>query len=341
MRHRFALPLLAATALTLTSCTGVSVNENSKPAEQKGAFFSTKSTIETTGDKGFKEEKRVAVPSFRVGFVQALGAKAHASGGLGSSGYANVKANTTLHGLDNDVYQALTDAAYANFIADLKAKGYEVVDKKEFEGLASYQNMSTVSSPQKLEVGGGDILYFAPTGMKLIVMPGEEGGLSGLKGLDSNGPLKALPAIGKELKAGVMEASFVVDYVNAGGSGGFFARSASVEVGPGLSIRPGSGVTFWGYNASQCVGYCPDVYSSAKLGQAVYSQEKFGELKDMQTDAEKAGQMALRAVTALAGSSYGWATYEMHAKPEDYKRITSGLLEQSNEKLTDTMAKLR
>jgi hypothetical protein len=343
MRRTYMLSLLAASTLTLVGCTGVSVSENSKPATQKGAFFSTRSDIETTGDAGFKNETRVVVPAFRVGFVQAKGSKASASGGLGSSGTASTSANTTLHGVDDAVYQAITDAAYADFIADLKANGYEVLDKNTYEGLPVYQSMAASPSPQKVDSSAfGEVLFYAPKGMKVTFIPGEEGGFSGFKGFDSNSTIKAFPQIGKELKASVIAASYIVDYVNTESSGGFFASRASVEIGQGLSLRPGSGVTFYGLEASGCVGYCPHVVSTVKLGQAVYSQEKFGELKDMQTDGEKAAQSALRVVTALTtGSAYGWATYEMHANPADYKRITTKLMDDSNGQIAAAMAKLR
>jgi hypothetical protein len=128
--------------------------------------------------------------------------------------------------------------------------------------------------------------------------------------------------------------------VNAGGSGGMFATRASVEVGPGLSVRPGSGLQYYGYEVSKCVGYCPDVIASVKLGQAVYSTESFGEFKDV-TQSDTA-QAAFGVVSSLlSGSVRKWKEYEMNADSQKYQTITTQLLKDANTKLVQALADKR
>lgn len=335
MRMLGALLLL----VTLTACTpGLTVKEESAPATERGPLFITKDDIEVDGESAIKGEQKVAIPVFRVGFTTSKDRGAHATGILSSgTGTATVTSHTNLLGIDQPIFQEITDQVYRHFVTELKAAGFDVLEHTQLEKQASYADMSAVDNPLKIESNMyGNLVYVAPTGMKLALMPGEEGGLSAFKALSSNNPARMIPKLINELGMSVITATYYVDFVNTEADGGLIATKAEVSIGPGLSIRPGSGVDFYGYEASKCKGFCPDMAARVKLGQAVYSQEKFGELVNVTDDTGT--QVALNAVTGLlTGSVKRWYDLEMRADPNRYRDITVKLLENTNDQLIQTL----
>ena len=116
--------------------------------------------------------RRVAVMGFRVAFVTSNTVTATVRGsylpGRDTSG-ASQTLTVTLSGVDNATMQTLTDRTYADFLAQLKLAGREVVPQEELkEFLAGLDVTPTApGKPYSKESNGQTAVAFSPTGMPL------------------------------------------------------------------------------------------------------------------------------------------------------------------------------
>lgn len=116
--------------------------------------------------------KRVAIAGFRVAFIthNSVSAQVRASylPGRDTSG-ASSRLNLALSGVDATTLQALTDRAYADFVAQLKLAGREVMTAQQLAGFFSSVEATATSPgrPYSKEVGGQTAQFYAPTGMPL------------------------------------------------------------------------------------------------------------------------------------------------------------------------------
>ena len=136
-------------------------------------------------------------------------------------------------------------------------------------------------------------------------------------------------------KITIVNANFLVNFVNTEGYGGSHRSTSSVSLDPGLSIVPGSTVTIiGGYDGtfSKNIG-------SISLGQPVYSVEEFGSIEETTSTAESAAGIFSMVVGGLADiSSTNSGTFAVTADPNAYQTVTSGLLKEANTQLVTAMA---
>src|SRR5690606_28582023 len=125
---------------------------------------------------------------FTVGFDIDATDSVKAGGGLMGSGFGGkATAKSKLVGVDDKVLQAITDAAYNDFVAELKAKGYKVADRSQLTSFEDFKSTKTYPVPYEdtqggLLGGGTTSKYFAPSsfgGLKLFggEIPGVTGGI--------------------------------------------------------------------------------------------------------------------------------------------------------------------
>lgn len=130
----------------------------------------------------------------------------------------------------------------------------------------------------------------------------------------------------------------VIAYELLGGSSHVIGGDAEVSMGQGISVRAGSGINYTTLRGSQCKGYCPNAASSVQLGQAVYSQEAYGQTEDV----TKRGVNALGRISGvLTGDSFSRKDLLIHADPQHYQRIAMQMLTAANGTLTDTVQQAR
>jgi hypothetical protein len=116
--------------------------------------------------------KRVAIAGFRVAFIthNSVSAQVRASymPGRDTSG-ASSRLNLALSGVDAAPLQTLTDRAYADFVAQLKLAGREVMTTEQLAGFFSSVEATATSPgrPYSKEVGGQTAQFYAPSGMPL------------------------------------------------------------------------------------------------------------------------------------------------------------------------------
>lgn len=179
--------------------------------------------------------KRVAVVGFKVVFVTENFARARVRAsylpGRDTTG-ASAAMQVNLKGVDDATLQALTDQAFARFVAQLRASGREVITPAD--GLWDYKEFQSSAGPANVEFMQSKGRAFAPKEMPLWALVGDPWG--GVTFDQTNN--KAIGAVSN--KAGVVLAiapSIVVDFAQMASSGnrsGLVARTA--EVGTTLAI---------------------------------------------------------------------------------------------------------
>ncbi len=332
------LPAALAVSLLLTGC--LAAGGGNQPAVARGAFGVPLGQVESAGLNYVKGESKVVLASFRVAFNQSVKTSAQSSA-LFSSSVASAAMSGKLMGLEPRVYQAITDAAYADFVRKLKATGLTVIVPQELGASAAYAQLSSVGNPAALDSSTtGNVLMVAPSGTKLTMFPGDGGVASGFSGFDAASPLRVLPALIQEQQGGVMHVTYYVDFLNASSSGHSLVKGGDAEVamGQGLSVRSGSGVAYTTLAGSRCVGYCPNATSAVKLGQAIHSEQAYGVSRDVTNQAVN----TIGAISGLlSGRSFSRKDIEIHADPGRYSAISTQLLADANTALTETLRQAR
>lgn len=189
--------------------------------------------------------KRVGVAGFRVVFVtdNSIKAQVRASyfGGVDRSG-ASAKMDVGLSGVDGKTLQAITDQAYATFLAQLAAAGREVVPAEEFQKFFA-ELQPTATSPEQpyrkevtLGYGKQTGVAYSPTGIPLWFSNWD--GLWSDKTFDQHN-IKRFNEAAQRSGAMVVAPVIVVDFAQMSSSGnrsGFLAREASVGATLSMSV---------------------------------------------------------------------------------------------------------
>lgn len=187
--------------------------------------------------------RRVAVLGFRVAFVTSNTASAQVRAsylpGRDSSG-ASSKLTVTLSGVDAATMQALTDRAYADFIAQLKLTGREVVPPEEVkEFLAGVEaTPSSPAQPFAKEINSQKLVYFAPSGSPLWFNNWDA--QWGTAGAFDQGNMRRMGEYSHKLNAIAIAPLIVVNFARMSSSGnrsGLVARAA--ETGAEMAMHVG------------------------------------------------------------------------------------------------------
>ncbi|MBQ0796583.1 hypothetical protein [Zhongshania sp.] len=232
--------IFSAVILTLISaCAGV------------GGSAKQVDPIAVTNTANFAGQNTVLIGEFSVTFVTFDKTSATAKSSMFSSdtGYASSAIRAKLEGVPDDVMQSITDAAYQDFTAQLRANGYTIGDESALKGNATWQKMKYDDSPRKttssfkIVTGGSrEDATFAPTGKKLLS-----------KNIGGVIPYQAYDAA-NQLQLPVINANYVVHFVYFGSETEYRSNaysdikgaeySAEVSVGQGIQVVPGSGINW-------------------------------------------------------------------------------------------------
>lgn len=238
MKHHRFHKLLAATLLAgalaaqaKDETTPLAVGAGFNVAEVAGSAF----TI--ADNKALKGIQRVAVPVFAVEFITADNVSAQTSG-FAAAGRATSSLYYKLLGVGEADFQAITDALYLRFLADLQASGVEVLDAQQVIKAPSYAKL--LASGKPAPVKGDSTMMMSPPGLGLYGFATMGGGnTSKSKGLfgalsDIGSGFAAVGAIGdtialaSELNASLLEVRLRVNFVQLSNDNkGFFGRLSS------------------------------------------------------------------------------------------------------------------
>lgn len=348
------LALLAASIL-LSACGGTPKITKNTESNGKPAF-----KIEGSGDTLKESNAQLAIASFRVIFITEGQRRqaAENTGRWGSSGdvssVATVK--TILSGVDSDLMQNITDAAYQNFTNSLTEKGFElvsmdqVVNNAEFKKLdkrANGQIDSSLKTVGKLFVDNKEDITQYPT-----YSP------SGLPLLDPSflcielAPLYdnlCLTKVADNLGVPVVHVNYVVDFSSFDSSAdagrNFLTNSnfatAEVTTGQHIHLNPNeSGIKIIGKSGNS-LALILDEQNPFQTSQA------FGESVDATSTTDKAVSGFANVMGFLGGVSGGktrsnsTATYEMKAQPEVYQEMVNNMLTASSKEIAWSMEYFR
>ena len=314
-----------------TGCT--TGQASSTPGKSTGLFGIEKEPIEVDTPKAFANRTQVVVGDFKVGFLNYSKTRATADGGFSNDGSASVSARAKLAGVDNQAFQAITDAAYRDLIGALETAGYEVLDRAKLTSHPAYANANTREAPYEFDGSpyamGARMLYFTPQGFDLHMHPSD----GTTDGFGWSNPGAAYSKVADEADLVIITANYVLDFVNEETLGG--SRNwASVSIAPGLSIKPGSGITLIGGHG----GTFSNDIGMVKLGQPVYTTKDYAtDVAEVTSDAEEAGNM----FAFLGGLAKESKAYQVTADPNRYQPLSERLLGEANAKLVNHMKTLR
>jgi hypothetical protein len=123
------------------------------PPIQLDAAPTPEKSVSLDSFKQLKDCKKAVITSFNVQFITKKNASA--SAGRESEGAAHINSNIKLLGLDNTIFQSITDQAYTNFVKGLTALGVEVQPYSTYMALPEYTDMKSYLKTSPLEVQGG------------------------------------------------------------------------------------------------------------------------------------------------------------------------------------------
>jgi hypothetical protein len=235
----------------------------------------------------FRGARRVAISVFNLAFPSANEYTANTKGTSLMGRYttsASASMRTTLTGVDQATQQRIADRAYALFVEQLEAAGYEVVEQAELARLAP--EFSTWTALPNFAPGRFGA-YVAPTGRAVRFLQGDTAKrdtsgflgqqLTPFRALDNPQAFSRSPYIAHDAGIGVIAVTLVVDYGvysstgekrSAGGSAAVGFK-AGATIAAGNAIDHGTLLEYWGPDS----GGFPAV---AFLQKPIYSEREIG-----------------------------------------------------------------
>jgi len=333
--------LFGVALFMLAGCSVSSKQDGTVKAQtRKGGFLglSERDAVEVDTAKAFAGRKQVVVGSFKVGFNVSKRMQQKAGSGFGGKSTGLVK----LEGVSPSVMQKVTDQAYTDFLAELKAAGYTVVDRSRLTGSATWRKAKTYDFPYTSDQSGflseyGQATWYAPSalGKSQPVFMGEIQGVTGGFGHDNAN--MAAGTFGKESGIPVVSAAYFVDFAGAEGHGGGFSATSSLKVGQLLAVDRGrlSMIAGHGGSFSTDVGYLD-------LGQPVASQRTYARIEETSTGVDKGVETAANVFSAvLGGGTNQTRKFVYHADATKYQAAAVEVLKKANDRFTNKMAELR
>lgn len=335
MKRSSLITLLVATTM-LVGCAVKSTTGGTTPGEASSGFMGLSKTDDITVETGaaFKDKSQVVIGSFQVTFLEEKRASNKAGGGLLGNGFGGKStAKLDLVGVTPAYMQAITEAVYQDFLGKLASSGYSVADRGALVAHPDFTGVSADVSPKREESSffGGDVT-------QTTVAPQAIGKIYG-GGFGFSNPSMGAALFAEKANTPVLFVNYTVDFANmAGGHGGYFKTTSSVEVGQGISVPPGSGVTIIGGQS----GTFSTTVGSVKLGQPVFSTTTFGEVVNTTTDTEAGVETAMNVIGVLGGiGSNQTRSFEVRANPDSYAQVSANVMGDANTKLIGKMVALR
>ena len=323
------IAVLLVLSLSLFGCAGIAT----KQAEP----------VVTDNAEAFAGKNRVILGDFRVSFVTFDKSSAKAESPMFSSerGYARSTLRAKLTGVPDSVMQQLTDAAYKDFEAKLKASGYTVVDRRVLAENADWQKMDKENSPVKTTSsfkawtgGSQESATFAPSGMALVERRTGTGGIM---------PHYAYAAAEK-LGIPILSVNYLVHFVYFGSETDYQSNvaydykgaeySAEVSAGQGIQVVPGSGIEFMSGSASTF----SNPNGKVTVGAPVLVPGPFGRSEDATSGMQKAANAFSSVLGMVSGGSSSAKEINIKADPDVYAANAKKALLGANERLVSALA---
>jgi len=325
---------LCAAALTLT-VPSLAFGKDAQPVKVQGSKDAAKGT------------SQVAVGAFNVGFIFESIDQTATSGGLMGAFGGTTKAKSSLVGVTPEMMQAITDQAYADFTAQLAAKGFTVLQPAALFGHPAMAKTKGQKVPLDinlaLEKGSkGKATYYKPTALPLLVMiPGDFVG-SGMSSMGINmaagQSAYAMSTYAKAAGVSVVDVVYLIDFSNQKRPGAF--SFGGLQVNSGLSVTSGfSRLSVISPGGKQ---------GSLTINEPVAVEGEFVEKSDASSGFDKTSQAVgnvaggVAAAFGMGGLGFGKTRkFEFTAKPGNYETGATKAASLASERLIAQLVSMR
>jgi hypothetical protein len=303
--------------------------------------------VKISGQANAKGVTTVTIGAFNVGFIFESIDQTKASGGLMGAFGGTTKAKSELTGVTPQMMQAITDAAYADLVTQLTAKGYTVQPAADLFGHAALAKTKSQDVPLDINIAlekgsKGKATYFKPSQIpSLVMIPGDFLG-SGMSSIGMNmaagQAVGALTSYAKQAGVGVIDVVYLIDFSNQKRPGAF--SFGGIQVNSGLSVAADySRMTLIAPSGKQSV---------ITVKQPVIVEGEFIDKNDATGGLDKAAQTTanvaggLAAVAGLGGLRFGKTRkFEFAAKPGAYEEGAAKAASLASEMLIGRLGTLR
>lgn len=303
--------------------------------------------VKISGPANAKGVTTVAIGAFNVGFIFESIDQTAASGGLMGAFGGTTKAKSALVGVTPEMMQAVTDAAYADFVQQLAAGGYTVRPAADLFGHGALAKTKSQDVPLDINIAlekgsKGKATYFKPTAFpSLLMIPGDFLG-SGMSSMGINMSAgqasMALNNYARESGVGVVDVVYLIDFSQQKRPGAF--SFGGLQVNSALSVSADySRMTLIAPNGKQSV--ITIKAPVAVEGEFVEkSDASSGTDKALQSGANVAGGVA--AVMGFGGLRFGKTRkFEFTAKAGNYEEGAAKAASLASELLIGRLGGLR
>jgi hypothetical protein len=301
------------------------------------ALAKDKDPVKVASAKTFAGVQQVVIGSFNIAFVHEKTDKAFSGRGTAFGGSSIAKSK--LAGLSAAEFQAVTDAAYADFTEKLKAAGYTIADRASYSAFPDMASQRMIASGAEGTVQAdknekAKALYFAPSafGPTPIVAGSITGGTFGAFGQFGSAIARNKFAIAT--KTPVIDVRYVIDYADAKFRGGAFSFGSSVKLTAQLAVvETLSTVTLT--DARGMLG-------TLTLQEAVAVDGDFGELANTTTGGQRAEQAIGNVIGILGGiGTQSRKFFTFTAVPDAYRGGATDAAVRTNATMIARIAALR
>lgn len=306
-----------------------------------------KEPVKISGPANAKGVTTVTVGAFNVGFIFESIDQTAASGGLMGAFGGTTKAKSALVGVTPEMMQAVTDAAYADFVAQLTAQGYVVQPAAELFGHSALAKTKSQEVPLDINIAlekgsKGKATYYKPSALpSLLMIPGDFLG-SGMSSMGINMSAgqasMALTNYARESGVGVVDVVYLIDFSQQKRPGAF--SFGGLQVNSALSVSA---------DYSRISLITPAGKQSViTIKQPVAVEGEFVEKNDASSGTDKALQSTanvaggLAAVAGLGGLRFGKTRkFEFAAKPGNYEEGAAKAASLASAMLIERLGALR
>lgn len=323
----------------------IEVSASTPAAVMDGAWKSTGQRVTTPPGNVIISNYRVVVLTNVAGSGSTTPGFANPDGGK-----ASISAFYTLNGLDKQALQSMTDRAYASFVSDLKASGYNVLPRSTLDGVngsdylkgdANLQHAQFISAQNTSSSGymitPSELPVRLPMGAKVLA----EG--QGSSDANSKSITKMLSTVASASGAGrgnfvatevasrvgatILDITYTVtfaDFKGTGNGGGFLNKIA----GSGNTARLSSTVTPIIVPSDTVIQvYRPKMGNNGTIelqAPLIAQGDAFSDLRETTTGKDKAGAVAGAVVSGLMALATGAGGMNVHQTKRYEVDATSG-----------------
>lgn len=333
MHRQIRIAFIAAASLALVS---------SGPIRAEDA-----QSLKVSGTEALRGSTALTVGAFNVGFIFESTDQTQATGGLMGAFGGTTKAKSELEGVTPEMMQAVADAAYADFVQQLGAKGFTIGDPGAAFAAPTLSKLKGEATPAEvsiaLEKGSkGKAVFYKPAALgKLVFLPGDftGSGFSSMGMAMSAGQASgAFAGYAKEAGQPIVDVTYLIDFSDQKRPGAF--SFGGLEVNANLSVSAKfSRMTVMGANGKT---------TTVTFKSPVSVEGDFIDRNDATSGASKTTQAAANVAGGVAaafgfgGMRFGKTRkFAFTAKPGKYEEGAGKAASLANGQLVDLMATLR